>query len=415
MKRRPFAVLARLAVATSALATLASACSSASSGTASAGDAASGVPEWPYEEYVVSGDLANVGDIESITFVDGEHYTLERTTGSEDEWLESGTYVLDVAAGTLALADSDTGNTETIPFMPGDVASGPPVTFEGESLHVLGGTLTGSGGPLTSGSGTQLTKVQPLCSFASSGSKGTKTFQSTQSNCAKQQGLTPSGAGVFLTQNGKCVPAVFQSFDGAGSPAKVFATIKTVPDAATTAAYAPHLPAGFPKNNIPSCFIDMNDVVDGLTGATLGKNVKVSEHYTLAQLTQSGATPDEFVILDNQAVRYLEKFASMFGAPTVTSAFRGPAHQTAVCMGMCGAISCCGSRPQVGNCTVTCAKTSRHMMGKAFDLNSSYLKSQYINGACTSGFTFVYDETSGGPHLHIDTSQPAGSCVKQGV
>ena len=408
--RRSSVAIATLAASTLMALALMPGCGASSD--TSASDAGT-APDWVYQEYVVSGDLANVGDIESIDFVDGENYTLERTTGSEDEWLESGTYVLDIAGGTLALTDTDSGNTETIPFAAGDVAAGGPVSFSGDALHVLGGgtALTGSGGGLTSGTGAQLTKVQPLCGFSSAQSGGQKSFQSTQKACA-QANLTPSGAGAFLTQNGQCVPAVFESFGPTGTSSKVFATIKTVPSATTTAAYTPHLPKGFPANNVPSCFIDMSNVVDGLTGKTLGASVMISEHYKLSDLTSSS---DEFVVLDNQAVRYLEKFAASFGAPKVTSAFRGPAHQTQVCMGMCGAVSCCGSKPQSGNCTVTCAKTSRHMFGKAFDIGSQYLKQPYINGACAVGFTFVYDEKAGGAHLHIDTSQPVGTCLKQGV
>lgn len=406
--------LGAFTVAGAAALALVAACSSQSDSSADAGDGGD-APVGVYETYYASGDLQNVGDIESVDFVDATHYSLERTTGSEDQWLEAGTYVLDIANATLALTDSDTGDTETLPFTAGDVSPGGSVTFQGDVFHLLGGGgLTGSGGSLTSGTPSTLT-VNPLCGFSSKMS----TFKSTQPACKPGTSLTPSGAAVFLTQNGACVPAVFESFNAGGTSEKVFATIKTVADATTTASYKPHLPSGFPPNNVPTCFIDMTNVVDGVTGATLGKNVMVSEHYSLSDLTQSGTTPDRFVILDNQAVRYLEAFDTKYGKAAVMSGFRGPQHQTDTCNSFCGAISCCGTPPnaypQKGNCLVTCAKTSRHMFGKAFDIGSQYLKQPYINGACAVGFTFVYDEKAGGAHLHIDTSQPVGTCLKQGV
>jgi hypothetical protein len=363
-----------------------------------------------YEQYDVSGDIAASGDIETIDFLDAHHYTLERSAGSEDVYEESGTYVLDIDSGTLALTDDDSGETETIPFEAGDVSDGPPVDLSSAPLHTLGGGLTGSGTALT---GSQQTLTKPLCSFNSNKT----TFKSTGSACKPTTDPSnPSNQGVFLAQSGDCVPAVFQSYSSEGTPEKIFATIKTVPDATTTASYTGHLPAHTSANNIPQCFIDMNNVVDGLTGATLGKSVKISEHYTLTQLTAAqSSSPDRFVVLDNQAVRYLEKFVAQYGVVPVTSGFRAPSHQAQTCENMCKAVSCCGSKPQSGKCTVTCARASRHMFGKAFDLPVKYTVEPYTGAACKDGFTFVYNENSGGHHLHIDTSFPFGSCVKQGL
>lgn len=441
---RPFF---RVLTAASALGVLA-ACSSSSPSPAP-------LPQGVYGSYVANGDVAGYDGIAAIDFIDAEHYSLSRTSGSEDFYTETGTYVLDPATKMLVLHNSATGEAETIPFEGGAVSEGSPLMESSGDLRPLGTGLTVTGSITLSGADASLVSFQVVCSFSlgNQGGSGTQlSFQnvslsgctatattgggssgsgsiagngngnsSSNGNGGSGTSLTSGGdggtslgasmdGGTKLSENaGNCVPAVYHSFNSGGTAQTIFATIKTVPNAATTNAYAAH---GTPAAQVPQCFIDMNNVVDGLTGKTLGKNVKVSEHYTLAQLTQTGSSPDEFVVLDNNSVRALEAFASKFGTPSVISGFRGPVHQAAVCQSLCGAISCCGSKPQSGSCQVTCAKSSRHMLGKAFDLGSQYLKAPYIQGACTAGFTFVYNESN---HLHVDTNFAAGSCVKQGL
>jgi hypothetical protein len=341
----------------------------------------------------------SVGDLVEITFVDSQTYSSLTASDSDEQDAHQGTYVLDLNAGTLTLTDAVTGTPQVIPFVAGAVSSGPAVTTSEDPLHTLGGSLTGPSTGLSNGQ-APLT-VRPVCSFGS----GSQSFQSsTNTACAADGGTALNSApdgGVCLAG---CCDLVFPSG----------VRIKSVANASVTASYAAHLTKPpFPLPTAPTCFIDMKNITDATTGAALTTSVKVSAHYTLADVVYgaAGNTTDQFVVVDPIAVGALEKFAVAAGGATVYSAFRGPAHQSTVCQGYCGAISCTDA-----NGRTTCAKASQHMFGDAFDLTDpKFLTPHYQSVACTAGFKYAYNETVAGVrHLHMDTwGRGKAMCLKQ--
>ncbi len=178
--------------------------------------------------------------------------------------------------------------------------------------------------------------------------------------------------------------------------------VQTFEDKATTASYAKHLGSG---ENAPTCFLDVNNLVNADDGTVFQITVKVSAHFGLDELvgTEVSQGYGRFVLMQPAAVTSLEKFRDALNvAVTVNSGFRSPKHQEDVCNSLCG-------NPL--GCSGTCANNSRHMFGDAFDLPLEFYTTADENLACSSGFKFAYKES--GTHLHIDQNPAYTTCVVQ--
>ena len=176
----------------------------------------------------------------------------------------------------------------------------------------------------------------------------------------------------------------------------------TVPNKALTAEYAS---LDITSCSLPTCFLDVTHLEDP-SGASYDVHVKVGEHFELYELVATEVDPNgtgsvdaahaysTSVLVDPKLVADLDKARNDYGGPMdLTSGFRSPAHQKAVCESICGSDQCTDSSG-----AVTCARNSRHMWGSAADMGLVYEK------ACDeAGFPFVYHENGGtAVHLHVD-------------
>lgn len=157
------------------------------------------------------------------------------------------------------------------------------------------------------------------------------------------------------------------------------------------------------------CVIDANNIKDAKTGKTLSYNqVKLSEHFTLRELTATSVARSPYIYVGPELITHLELWRNGYGkAININSGFRSAAHQKATCMSMCGKASCSG----------TCALCSNHMSGMAVDTKHSNPKCALAGTACKPGkFDFIYNEKSGGDHLHVEmkTTHPA-QCLFQDI
>ncbi|MFO0761392.1 MAG: GH25 family lysozyme [Byssovorax sp.] len=178
--------------------------------------------------------------------------------------------------------------------------------------------------------------------------------------------------------------------------------VQTVKDAATTKSYENHLGAG---QEVPTCFLDVDNLHDPVANTTYDIGVKVAAHFQLVELvgTEIDQGYGHFVLMRPEAVASLEAFRVATGGPvSVVSGFRSPKHQEDVCNDLCG-------NPL--GCPGTCANNSRHMWGDAFDLPLNFYSQYYSDLACEAGFKFVYLES--GTHLHVDQNPAYASCVQQ--
>lgn len=178
--------------------------------------------------------------------------------------------------------------------------------------------------------------------------------------------------------------------------------IQTVANAATTASYKNHLKT---SETAPTCFLDVSALKNPQTGETYTINVQVAAHFQLSELvgTEVDQGYGNFVLVNPAAVAALEKFRQSAGKPVIiNSGFRSPKHQENVCDDLCG-------NPL--GCSGTCANSSRHLWGDAFDLPTTFYTQTYSNMACASGFKFVYLES--GTHLHVDQNPAYAKCVQQ--
>jgi hypothetical protein len=173
-------------------------------------------------------------------------------------------------------------------------------------------------------------------------------------------------------------------------------------DAKTQAAYEA---LKITSCSVPTCFIDVEDLRSP-DGTRLDVHVKLSTNFELYELIATEIDPggtgsldksraySTHVLVDPSLVVHLQKLREIYGGPVdITSGFRSPAHQHAVCQSICGRDSCTDSSG-----TVTCAYNSRHMWGAAADMDL-----KYESAADKSGFGFVFHENGGtAPHLHVD-------------
>lgn len=190
-----------------------------------------------------------------------------------------------------------------------------------------------------------------------------------------------------------------------GCPALTYPSgvkIQTVPNAAMTASYTGHLKAG---ETAPTCFLDVTNLKNPDTNQKYDIHVKVAAHFELDELvgTEVAQGWGNFVLVKPEAVAALEEFRVTAGKPViVNSGFRGPKHQEAVCVSICG---------EPLGCPGLCSNNSRHMWGDAFDLPLSFYSDYYSDVACDAGFKFSYLEA--GTHLHVDQNPAYAQCVQQ--
>lgn len=179
--------------------------------------------------------------------------------------------------------------------------------------------------------------------------------------------------------------------------------LQTKPDAALAAEYTK---LGVSSCTLPKCFLDTLDL-QSPDGTKHDVHVMLAPHFSLYEMVRSEVDPSSTggvdkanaystsVLVDPVAMDYLEKLRTAYGGPVnITSGFRSPMHQHAVCQSICGQNQCTDASG-----TVTCAKNSRHMWGAAADMSL-----MYEAAANAAGFPFVFHENGGtAPHLHVDT------------
>ncbi len=249
----------------------------------------------------------------------------------------------------------------------------------------------------------------PASSSSAPPATGTSTpDRGTSADPAPDAGAATGADAAHAGQDAGHDAAHDASHDGAPPnpcPALLFpsgAKIQTFQDAATTASYARHLASG---QSAPKCFLDTTNLENPDTGQVYDMSVLVATHFQLSELvgTEVAQGYGHHVLLSPSAVLSLEKFREAVGVSvSINSGFRSPLHQEAVCKGLCG-------NPL--GCPGTCANSSRHMWGDAFDLPLEFYTARDEDLACSSGFKFAYLES--GTHLHIDENPAYATCVKQ--
>lgn len=187
-------------------------------------------------------------------------------------------------------------------------------------------------------------------------------------------------------------------------PPLEYPLVKLIPkkDAKTTAEYEA---LKITSCKVPTCFLDAEDLRSP-DGTKHDVHVKLATNFTLYEIIRTEIDPNgtgnvdkaraysTHVLVDPDFIVHLQKLREIYGGPVdISSGFRGPAHQHAVCQSICGKDSCTDSSG-----TVTCAYNSRHMWGAAADMDL-----KYETAANKAGFGFVFHENGGtGPHLHVD-------------
>jgi hypothetical protein len=176
-------------------------------------------------------------------------------------------------------------------------------------------------------------------------------------------------------------------------------TIQSVPDATMTALYD-SIASGscFPS---PQCFLDLNNLRDPDTGASLDVHVNVSPHFQLYEFvaTELAGGYTHFALVEPSLVTHLESLrAAEGGNPLgIASGFRSPQHQMATCQSICaGGASCCPSASH------PCGCRSEHEWGRAADLSiASTEYTAYGGYAQTAGLPDCLLEVGS---FHVDVS-----------
>ncbi len=186
-----------------------------------------------------------------------------------------------------------------------------------------------------------------------------------------------------------------------GCPALAFpsgVTLQTKPDAKMTAQYTSISDTGdYP---LPKCFIDIDDLYDPTTGQVHDINVMVGKYFSLAEMVGTELSYGHKVLLSPTLIAKLDAYRMNLGkSVNITSGYRSPAHQRAVCRSICGMDAC---PPQ-------CATRSRHSWGDAAD-HGVYPTKVYSDAACAAKFNFVYRE---GDHVHVDLNPAHQICTVQ--
>ena len=121
--------------------------------------------------------------------------------------------------------------------------------------------------------------------------------------------------------------------------------LETKPDAALSAQYAA---LGIGSCTTPKCFLDATDLRSP-DGTKHDVNVKLADHFTFYEYVateidpKGTGSPDPAngysmrVLVDASMMSHLEKLRIAYGAPVlITSGFRSPPHQKAICNSICG-------------------------------------------------------------------------------
>ncbi len=173
-------------------------------------------------------------------------------------------------------------------------------------------------------------------------------------------------------------------------------SIRTKEDAKMTAEYADISDDG--SYPLPTCFIDTDDLYDPTTGDTNTVDVMVGKHFALSELVGTELAYGHKVLVSPMLVEKLDAYRDNLGdAVDLSSGYRSPAHQRAVCQSMCGADSCPG----------TCAARSRHSWGDAAD-HAVFPSSRYADAGCAARFNYVFRE---GDHMHLDLNPDHQICT----
>lgn len=229
----------------------------------------------------------------------------------------------------------------------------------------------------------------------SSGSSG--NGESTE-NYADDQGTGGNVQDAGPTQPTDNRPPPVTGDDG-GCPTLTFPTgvnIRTKPDAKMTAEYTDIADEG--SYPLPTCFIDTDDLYDPVTGDTNTVDVMVGKHFALSELVGTELAYGHKVLLSPTLVQKLDAYRDNLGdAVDLSSGYRSPVHQRAVCQSLCGKDSCPG----------TCAARSRHSWGDAAD-HGVPPSAHYANAACAARFNYVFRE---GDHMHLDLNPDHTICT----
>ncbi len=176
--------------------------------------------------------------------------------------------------------------------------------------------------------------------------------------------------------------------------------LQTYEDAAMSATYDTIADdACYPR---PECWIDVDHLLDPTTGIVHDISVSVSDHFQLSEFVETELPYSHKVLLDPALVSELEAFRSAHGGVPVklTSGYRSPDHQRAVCQDVCGQ-DCCPDDP-----LNPCACRSRHEWGDAADIASATPASLYAD-AGDADFGYCLAESG---HLHVDMNPCGAGC-----
>lgn len=194
------------------------------------------------------------------------------------------------------------------------------------------------------------------------------------------------------------MPAPNVGADG-GCPVLAFPSgiqIRTKEDAKMTAEYASISDEG--SYPLPKCFIDVDDLYDPAAGTTYDVSVMVGKHFALSELVGTELPYSHKVLVSPTLVQKLDAYRDALGeAVDLSSGYRSPEHQRAVCQSLCGHDSCSG----------TCAARSRHSWGDAADHGVTPTK-KYSDAGCKARFNYVYRE---GNHVHLDLNPDHAICT----
>jgi hypothetical protein len=154
----------------------------------------------------------------------------------------------------------------------------------------------------------------------------------------------------------------------------------------------------------PTCFVDTDNLVDAKNGKKYDLNVKLSEHFTLAEYVGRGLAYSHRILLSPELVTKVELFRMKIGRSiAISSGYRSPGHQRSVCR----SLSNCGR----DFCPGICAKRSRHSWGDAVDFPEN--PTVYLGeSACAAKFNFVFRE---GDHLHSDLNPAHEICTREAL
>lgn len=173
-------------------------------------------------------------------------------------------------------------------------------------------------------------------------------------------------------------------------------TFATKPDEALTAEYVSI--AQEPNYPLPKCFIDTDDLVDPKTSQSYDVDVDVGKYFTMRELVGTSLKYTKRVLLSPTLVEKLDRYREALAqSVALTSGYRSPAHQRAVCQSICGKDVCPG----------ICAERSRHSWGDAADHGVTPTK-KYSDAGCVADFNYVYRE---GNHMHLDLNPQHTICT----